>query len=288
MLKATAAWLTPVQQTLDQYLNGVENTHLRAAMRYSVDAGGKRLRPLMLLATVTTLGGDGERALPAAAALELAHTYSLIHDDLPAMDNDDLRRGKPTSHKQFDEATAILAGDALQSAAFELLGQAQTSAATLVSLFQTLARAIGPHGMVAGQVMDMDAQGHQIDLSTLRQLQAEKTGALLAAAADMGAQLAGASAADKRAIHAFAAAFGRAFQIQDDINDVTETAAQLGKTPNKDVAEGKATYPSLLGLTASQEALAAAIAEAKAALGTLSVPAPQLLALLDYFETEKK
>ncbi|KRN24785.1 polyprenyl synthetase family protein [Lacticaseibacillus camelliae] len=288
MLKETAAWLKPVQQTLDDYLATVNNPHLQAAMAYSVDAGGKRLRPLLLLAVVTTFGGDGEQALPAAAALELLHTYSLIHDDLPAMDNDDLRRGKKTSHKQFDEATAILAGDALQSAAFELLAQTKVAPATLVGLVQTFARAVGPNGMVGGQVMDMDAQGHQIDLQTLLQLQAEKTGALLTAAADMGAQLAHVSASDARGVHVFAAAFGRAFQIQDDINDVTETAAQLGKTPNKDVAEGKATYPSLLGLAATRQVLAEEVVKAQAAASDLSVPAPQLKALLDYFETEKQ
>ncbi|MFD1393615.1 polyprenyl synthetase family protein [Lacticaseibacillus jixianensis] len=287
MLEETARWLEPVQHTLDRYLATVENAHLRAAMTYSVDAGGKRLRPLLLLATVTTFGGDGERALPAAAALELVHTYSLIHDDLPAMDNDDLRRGKPTSHKQFDEATAILAGDALQSAGFELLAQTQTPPATLVTLVQLFARAIGPFGMVAGQVMDMDAQGKPLTLPQLQQLQAGKTGALLTAAADMGAQLAGAMPADARAVHDFAAAFGRAFQIQDDINDVTETAAQLGKTPNKDVAEGKATYPSLLGLAGAQEALRAAVNSARQAVAKVSVPAPQLLALLDYFRESK-
>lgn len=288
MLKETAAWLGPVQRTLDNYLATVDNVHLRTAMAYSVDAGGKRLRPLLLLAVVTTFGGDGNQALPAAAALELLHTYSLIHDDLPAMDNDDLRRGKKTSHKQFDEATAILAGDALQSAAFALLAQTEVAPETLVGLIQIFARAVGPNGMVGGQVMDMDAQGRQIDLTTLQQLQAEKTGALLAAAADMGARLAQVSPSDAQGVHAFAAAFGRAFQIQDDINDVTETAAQLGKTPNKDVAEGKATYPSLLGLAGARTALAAEVAKAKAALSHLSVPAPQLLALLDYFETEKQ
>ncbi|WP_203624375.1 MULTISPECIES: polyprenyl synthetase family protein [unclassified Lacticaseibacillus] len=288
MLEETAAWRQPVQQTLDQYLATVKNPHLEAAMAYSVDAGGKRLRPLLLLAVVTTFGGDGQQALPAAAALELLHTYSLIHDDLPAMDNDDLRRGKKTSHKQFDEATAILAGDALQSAAFDLLAQTNVRPETIVRLVQLFARAVGPNGMVGGQVMDMDAQGHQIDLSTLQQLQAEKTGALLAAAADMGAVLAQASADDAAQVHAFATAFGRAFQIQDDINDVTETAAQLGKTPNKDVAEGKATYPSLVGLAGARKALGDEVAKAKRAASQLSVPAPQLLALLDYFETEKQ
>ena len=288
MLEETAAWRHPVQETLDQYLATVNNPHLEAAMAYSVDAGGKRLRPLLLLAVVTTFSGDGQQALPAAAALELLHTYSLIHDDLPAMDNDDLRRGKKTSHKQFDEATAILAGDALQSAAFDLLAQTSVAPETLVRLVQLFARAVGPNGMVGGQVMDMDAQGHQIDLATLQQLQAEKTGALLAVAADMGAVLAQASADDAAQVHAFASAFGRAFQIQDDINDVTETAAQLGKTPNKDVAEGKATYPSLVGLTGARKALGDEVAKAKHAASQLSVPAPQLLALLDYFETEKQ
>lgn len=281
----TEAMRAPLDAFLDQHLATVENAHLQAAMRYSVDAGGKRLRPLLLLATVATFGGAVEAAMPAAAALELVHTYSLIHDDLPEMDNDDLRRGQPTSHKKFDVATAVLAGDALQSEAFTLLGQLAAQPQVQVALLQTLAAAIGGNGMVGGQVMDMDSQGHTISLDDLKQLQRLKTGALLEAAVVMGGQLANVEAATLGALRAFAAHFGLAFQIQDDINDLTKTAAQLGKTPNKDLAEHKATFPALLGLAGSREALQREVAEAAASLTKLNQPAPQLSAFLTYFET---
>ncbi|MFD1399213.1 polyprenyl synthetase family protein [Lacticaseibacillus suilingensis] len=286
MLKPdTEALRAPLNAFLDQHLATVENAHLQAAMRYSVDAGGKRLRPLLLLATVATFGGEVEAAMPAAAALELVHTYSLIHDDLPEMDNDDLRRGQPTAHKKFDVATAVLAGDALQSEAFTLLGQLTAQPQVQVALLQTLAAAIGGNGMVGGQVMDMDSQGQTISLADLKQLQRLKTGALLEAAVVMGGQLANVDAATFGALRAFAAHFGLAFQIQDDINDLTKTAAQLGKTPNKDVAEHKATFPALLGLAGSREALQQEVAAAAASLATLNQPAPQLSAFLTYFET---
>nr|WP_225047843.1 farnesyl diphosphate synthase [Lacticaseibacillus kribbianus] len=269
---------------MTQALDAVANTHLQDAMRYSVMAGGKRLRPLLLLATVASFDGPVQQALPAAAGLEFLHTYSLIHDDLPAMDNDDLRRGRATSHKRFGTATAILAGDALQAEAFGLAAQVAAPPAVVVALVQTLARAAGASGMVAGQVRDMDGEHHRLDLAALRQLQAEKTGALIEAAVRMGALIAGVGAADLAALGDFAAAFGLAFQIQDDINDATKTAAELGKTPNKDVAEGKATFPSLLGLDGARAALAEQVAAARAALGGLSRPVPQLSAFLTYFE----
>ncbi|WP_461224381.1 polyprenyl synthetase family protein [Lacticaseibacillus suihuaensis] len=280
----TLGFKEPLEAALATALAPIANTHLQAAMRYSVDAGGKRLRPLLLLAVVDSFGGSVKQALPAAAGLELLHTYSLIHDDLPAMDNDDLRRGRPTSHKRFGTAMAILAGDGLQAQAFAQVAAVTAAPGVVVQLLQALAQAAGPCGMVAGQVMDMDGEHHRLDLAALRQLQALKTGALIEAAVAMGGLLAGVAAADGAALRAFAAHFGLAFQIQDDVNDRTKTAAELGKTPNKDLAEAKATFPSLLGLAGAQQALAQEVAAAHAALGRLSRPVPQLDAFLTYFE----
>ncbi|MFD1429923.1 polyprenyl synthetase family protein [Lacticaseibacillus mingshuiensis] len=278
------ALLPAVEQTLQAHLDQVANVHLRKAMAYSLTAGGKRLRPLLLLAVVQSFAGPVEAALPAAAGIECLHTYSLIHDDLPAMDNDDLRRGQPTSHKVFGSALAILAGDALQTAAFELVSATPAAPEVVVKLVRTLAKASGASGMVAGQVMDMDGETVHYDLPTLQQLHALKTGALLAAAVQMGAQLAAVSAADQAALATFGEQFGVAFQIQDDINDVTETSAQLGKTAGKDLSEHKNTYPALLGLTGAKDALQAHVAAAEAALHRLSRPAPQLDSFLTYFE----
>ncbi|MFD1484344.1 polyprenyl synthetase family protein [Lacticaseibacillus baoqingensis] len=283
----TQAYLPQIKATLEAYLQDLLVPALAKAMRYSLMAGGKRLRPLLLLAVVDTFGGEVAQALPAAAGIECLHTYSLIHDDLPAMDNDDLRRGHPTSHKQFGEALAILAGDGLQSAAFELLGQTQTSPAQLQACLQVFAQAVGANGMVGGQVLDMQGEGQHLTLAQLKQLHALKTGALIEAAVHLGAILAAISAADLDALQRFAAAFGIAFQIQDDINDVTKTSAELGKTANKDVSEHKNTYPGLLGLPQAQAAMAEQLQLAQTALMQLSRPAPQLAAFLTYFDKEK-
>lgn len=281
---ATRAHLPALQQVMDEQLSAVPNEHLQKAMRYSVDAGGKRLRPLLLLSVVDTFAGDSTQAMPAAAALEFLHTYSLIHDDLPAMDDDALRRGKPTSHEVFGYAMAILAGDALQAEAFMLLSAVQAEPATVVALTQRFAQAVGSRGMVAGQVLDMDGENQQYDLAELHHLHAMKTGALIMAAVDMGAILADVSAADRDVLNDFAQAFGVAFQIQDDINDVTKTSAQLGKTADKDEAEHKNTYPALLGLDGAKAALRDQIGAARQALTRLSRPAPELTAFLTYFE----
>lgn len=282
----TQTFLPLVEQTLTAYFAHIGNDHLREAMAYSVNAGGKRLRPLLLLATVDSFGGSVASALPAAAGLELLHTYSLIHDDLPAMDNDDLRRGRPTSHKQFGEATAILAGDALQSDALAMVASAPVSAAVSLALVTTLAQAAGSNGMVAGQVMDMDGETTAYDLPTLRHLHALKTGALIRAAVRMGGLLAAVDAATLQQLDRFATAFGVAFQIQDDLNDVTETAAELGKTANKDLAENKNTYPRLLGLAGAKRALAEQVTAARAALAPMPAAASQLTAFLTYFDVK--
>ena len=273
-----AGWRTAVEQTLDEQLAAVANPHLRAAMVYSVEAGGKRLRPLLLLSVVAMYDGVIADALPAAAALEYVHTYSLIHDDLPAMDDDDLRRGKPTNHKQFGEALAILAGDALLTDAFAILsGQYPEKG---VACVQILAEAAGSNGMVGGQVLDMDGENEQYHLETLKRMHEAKTGALIQAATAMGGLFVTIPETDQTALADFSAAFGLGFQIKDDINDVTKTTAELGKTADKDVIEHKNTFPELLGLDGAIQALQVEIAKAETALNELTVDAAPLAEIL--------
>lgn len=273
-----AGWRTAVEQTLDEQLAAVANPHLRAAMVYSVEAGGKRLRPLLLLSVVAMYDGVIADALPAAAALEYVHTYSLIHDDLPAMDDDDLRRGKPTNHKQFGEALAILAGDALLTDAFAILSREypENGAACV----QILAEAAGSNGMVGGQVLDMDGENEQYHLETLKRMHEAKTGALIQAAIAMGGLFVTIPETDQTALADFSAAFGLGFQIKDDINDVTQTTAELGKTADKDVIEHKNTFPELLGLDGAIQALQVEIAKAETALNELTVDAAPLAEIL--------
>ena len=273
-----AGWRTAVEQTLDEQLAAVANPHLRAAMVYSVEAGGKRLRPLLLWSVVAMYDGVIADALPAAAALEYVHTYSLIHDDLPAMDDDDLRRGKPTNHKQFGEALAILAGDALLTDAFAILSREypENGAACV----QILAEAAGSNGMVGGQVLDMDGENEQYHLETLKRMHEAKTGALIQAAIAMGGLFVTIPETDQTALADFSAAFGLGFQIKDDINDVTKTTAELGKTADKDVIEHKNTFPELLGLDGAIQALQVEIAKAETALNELTVDAAPLAEIL--------
>lgn len=271
-------WRTAVEQTLDEQLAAVANPHLRAAMVYSVEAGGKRLRPLLLLSVVAMYDGVIADALPAAAALEYVHTYSLIHDDLPAMDDDDLRRGKPTNHKQFGEALAILAGDALLTDAFAILSRQYPEKG--VACVQILAEAAGSNGMVGGQVLDMDGENEQYHLETLKRMHEAKTGALIQAAIAMGGLLVTIPETDQTALADFSAAFGLGFQIKDDINDVTKTTAELGKTADKDVIEHKNTFPELLGLDGAIQALQVEIAKAETALNELTVDAAPLAEIL--------
>ena len=273
-----AGWRTAVEQTLDEQLAAVANPHLRAAMVYSVEAGGKRLRPLLLLSVVAMYDGVIADALPAAAALEYVHTYSLIHDDLPAMDDDDLRRGKPTNHKQFGEALAILAGDALLTDAFAILSRQYPEKG--VACVQILAEAAGSNGMVGGQVLDMDGENEQYHLETLKRMHEAKTGALIQAAIAMGGLFVTIPETDQTALADFSAAFGLGFQIKDDINDVTKTTAELGKTADKDVIEHKNTFPELLGLDAAIQALQVEIAKAETALNELTVDAAPLAEIL--------
>ncbi|MCT4384533.1 polyprenyl synthetase family protein [Lacticaseibacillus paracasei] len=273
-----AGWRTAVEQTLDEQLAPVANPHLRAAMVYSVEAGGKRLRPLLLLSVVAMYDGVIADALPAAAALEYVHTYSLIHDDLPAMDDDDLRRGKPTNHKQFGEALAILAGDALLTDAFAILSRQYPEKGA--ACVQILAEAAGSNGMVGGQVLDMDGENEQYHLETLKRMHEAKTGALIQAAIAMGGLFVTIPETDQTALADFSAAFGLGFQIKDDINDVTKTTAELGKTADKDVIEHKNTFPELLGLDGAIQALQVEIAKAETALNELTVDAAPLAEIL--------
>ena len=227
-----------------------------AAMRHAVLAPGKRLRPILAIAACEACGGSVDDVLEPASALELLHTYSLVHDDLPAMDDDDLRRGRPTVHRAFSEAAAILAGDALHTLTFEILatrpegdGAAirRTHAAAIVAL-----RA-GTTGMVGGQIADLEAEGTPPDAERLEWIHAHKTAALLSASAEVGAIHAGADATVRSALGRYGHALGMAFQIADDLLDRTATAQDLGKTPGKDLKVGKATYPALFGLSASRE-----------------------------------
>lgn len=234
-----------VEQRLDLYLEKRAPEPLWEAMRYSVFNGGKRVRPLLCLAACHSVSGDWQRALPAACAVELIHAYSLIHDDLPALDNDDWRRGKPSSHKQFGEAMAILAGDGLQSLAFQVVAQEGP-----LSLLQELAEATGPLGMCGGQVLDMhhEARSPEAILHVYRL----KTGALIRAAIRMGAQVGGANPHQLQALTAYAESLGQAFQVVDDLLDLTGSFDTLGKTPGKDVAQEKVTYPAAVGVAQAE------------------------------------
>jgi geranylgeranyl diphosphate synthase type II len=255
------------------------------AMRYSVLAGGKRLRPILVIAGAEAVGADAERVMPTACALELIHTYSLIHDDLPAMDDDDYRRGRLTSHKVFGEAIAILAGDALLTLAFELIADnaaAVPDGRVLRGVVGEVARAAGTLGMVGGQVVDIESEGKAIDAATLDYIHSHKTAALIRASLRVGAMLGGGTAPAIAAITAAGERLGLAFQIVDDILDVEGTLAELGKTAGSDERKRKATYPALHGIDASRKKARALIDEAKAALEPLGPAAGPIRALADY------
>ncbi|MBI3669647.1 MAG: polyprenyl synthetase family protein [Acidobacteria bacterium] len=227
---------------------------IHRAMRYSVFAGGKRIRPILCLEAARIFAEDPKPALPVACALEFIHTYSLIHDDLPALDNDDLRRGKPTCHKKFGEATAILAGDALLTLAFERLAAAPVEPARRVAIIREVAAAAGTvNGMVGGQVADLEAEGKAIAPEMLEYIHKSKTAALIRASLVAGALFGGASEADVERLRRFGQNIGWAFQVVDDILDVEESSAALGKTAGKDQAQRKATYPALYGLEKSRQ-----------------------------------
>ncbi len=254
---------------------------LHAAMRHAVLLGGKRMRPLLVYASGVALGADAEALDAPAVAVELIHAYSLVHDDLPAMDDDALRRGQPTVHVAFDEATAILAGDALQSLAFEVLAAAPVSDSIRVELLRTLATASGAAGMCGGQALDLAATGNgsTLSVSDLERLHALKTGALIRAAVRMGALCGGASVAELDSLDRYADALGLAFQVRDDILDIEGDSATLGKTAGKDVAQDKATFPALIGLDASRARLQELSAAMTAELASFGARADALAAL---------
>ncbi|MCW0378751.1 Farnesyl diphosphate synthase [Xanthomonas sacchari] len=284
---AFAHWRERVEAGLQAQLPAatLAPQRLHAAMRHATLGGGKRMRPLLVYASGALFGADAARLDAPALAVELIHAYSLVHDDLPAMDDDALRRGQPTVHIAFDEATAILAGDALQSLAFALLANAEDAAAPLrVQWLQTLAEAAGAAGMCGGQALDIDATGRVQALPDLQRMHALKTGALIRASVRLGALGGGADAAALAQLDSFATALGLAFQVRDDILDVEASSEQLGKTAGKDVAQAKSTYPALLGMDGAKAKLAelaqamqdslegyGAAADALAALARLAV-----------------
>ncbi|EJU28072.1 MULTISPECIES: polyprenyl synthetase family protein [Selenomonas] len=240
---------------------------LEKAMEYSLMAGGKRLRPVLLMAAADAVGKDGAAFLTTGCAIEMIHTYSLIHDDLPAMDNDDYRRGKPTNHKVFGDGIAVLAGDALLTLAFEvMLRQEGAAPETLVTVVSEMSRAAGPYGMVGGQVLDLEGEGRRLDLAALRKIHMGKTGALFCAAIRSGAILAGAKEEELAALTLYAERFGLAFQITDDILDVTGDEAAIGKPVGSDVRNEKATYVTLTSLEEAKKLAEDAVNEAVAAL----------------------
>lgn len=272
-----------IEQVLDRVLALPEpgTPRLREAMRYSVLGGGKRLRPLLVYLSGEALGAPLERLDLPAAAVELIHVYSLVHDDLPAMDDDDLRRGRPTCHKAFDEATAILVGDSLQALAFEILAGGDDlpdgEAATRLAMSRVLADRIGTRGMAGGQAMDLGAVGRRLDLQELEAMHRRKTGALIEASVLMGAIAAGVRQGPRyEALRTLAAEIGLAFQIQDDILDVSGDAQTLGKATGADAAHNKPTYPSTIGLEAARQRAAEHERRAIAALDTLGPAAGPL------------
>jgi geranylgeranyl diphosphate synthase type II len=283
------AYLAAARQTIDAALDRClppateRPARLHQAMRYSVLGGGKRLRPILCLASAEAVGGAAAAALLPAVALEFLHAYTLIHDDLPAMDDDDLRRGQPTLHKAFDEATAILAGDALLTFAFEVLARAAAPAPCAPGqLVLELAEAAGSRGVVGGQAEDLAAEGCPPDAGWLDYIHLHKTGKLLRAACRLGALSAGAGAEQLAALTTYAEHIGLAFQIADDILNVTSTPERLGKAVGSDAARQKMTYVALYGLDASRDRARALVAGARAALAPLGGRAERLAELAEF------
>ena len=279
-----ARWAVRIEQALEQSLppENQPPVRLHAAMRYAVLGGGKRVRPLLAHAAGELAGASAQDVDAAAVAVESIHAYSLVHDDLPAMDDDSLRRGRPTVHIAFDEATAILAGDALQALAFDALCQAATTPEIRVGLIAALAQACGSQGMCGGQQLDMDATGKTLTIAELERVHAMKTGALIRASVRMGALIGNADEAALARLDEFAADLGLAFQIRDDILDVESDDASLGKTAGKDTAQGKSTYPALLGLAASRQLLSSLPEKMRNALAPFDARADALRAIAEF------
>ena len=256
---------------------------IHTAMRYSVFAGGKRIRPVLCLETARIFADDVAHAHFPACAIEFIHTYSLIHDDLPALDNDDLRRGKPTCHKKFGEAIAILAGDALLTLAFETVGKSSVSPERRVAMLTEISSAAGTvNGMVGGQVADIEAEGNRVGPETLEYIHRSKTAALIRASITAGAISAGAPEEDIARLRAFGETIGWAFQVTDDILDVEESSAALGKTAGKDIAQEKATYPSVFGLERSHQIANELATKAIAELAVYGEKATRLRSIAEF------
>jgi geranylgeranyl diphosphate synthase type II len=274
-----------VDDALQRYLPkpGVKPKTIHKAMRYSVFAGGKRLRPILCLAAAECCDGDASAALPLACAIECIHTYSLIHDDLPCMDDDDLRRGMPTSHKVFGEAIAVLAGDALLTFAFEIAAQVPGwRRYPPRDIIGELAFASGSRNLIAGQVLDLESEGKRISLPSLRFIHESKTAALLRATIRLGAMSANATAARLESLSAFGMSLGLAFQVIDDILDVTQSSEMLGKSAGKDLVSEKATYPSIIGLEESRKVAKRLTEDAHRSLKPFVRKAEILHGLADY------
>ncbi len=274
-----------VDRALDQHLPKATTkpATIHKAMRYSLFAGGKRLRPILALAAAEACGGAVSEALPAACAVECIHTYSLIHDDLPCMDDDDLRRGRPTAHKVFGEGIAVLAGDALLTIAFEILAHtAPTKRSSTAALIGELAGASGSKWLIGGQVADLEGEGRKITGTELRYIHRCKTAALLTASLRLGAMSANAAPARLASLTDFGQALGLAFQIIDDILDVTQTTEKLGKTAGKDAEATKATFPAVYGLVRSRAEAHRLTTAAHAALKPLGTKAARLREIADY------
>ncbi len=277
-------WQGRIESALERMLPPPDSTpaRLHEAMRYAVLGGGKHLRPMLVYATGALVHADATVLDHAAVAVELIHAYSLVHDDLPAMDDDALRRGRPTVHVAFDEATAILAGDALQTLAFAALSDAPAPAAVRLALLQTLTAASGSHGMCGGQALDLAATGQRQTLADLEAMHRAKTGALIRASVRMGAQVGNADATMLASLDDYATALGLAFQIRDDLLDIEGNAAQLGKTAGKDVAQDKSTFPALLGIDASYARLGDLTTHMRDALAKISGDTLPLLQLGEF------
>jgi len=292
------SYLKEMQQNVDifleKYLPSADDLpfSIHRSMRYSVFAGGKRVRPILLLAACDAVGGERAKAMPAACAMEMIHTYSLIHDDLPAMDDDDFRRGNPTNHKVFGEATAILAGDALLTEAFILLSNPDFSGglepAVMARVIHEISLCAGSRGMIGGQVVDMESEGKKdIDLATVQYIHTHKTGALIKASVKCGALIGGADGKELAHMIRYGEAIGLAFQIADDILDIEGTTEQIGKDAGSDQARGKATYPAVMGLTESKRRAAELVESAISSLECFGEKADPLREIASYIVKRK-
>lgn len=281
-------WKDRIDRTLEALLPAEEgrSSKLNQAMRYSVLGGGKRIRPILAIAACEAVGGETEGILPFACALEMVHAYSLVHDDLPAMDNDDFRRGRPTTHRVYGDAMAILAGDALLTAAFQTIGRGalekNLDPTLAIDVVREVSLAAGFSGMVGGQAVDMEFEGREVDLPTVEYIHTHKTGALILASVRTGARFGQASPKQLEAITKYGERIGLAFQIVDDVLNVTGQRAELGKSIGSDEARKKATYPALVGVIESKRLAESLVEEAISSIATLGKSADPLREIARY------